>query len=137
MSSFEEVVTNHHPVCERYPLPCPNKCDEIPEGFKYTIERRDLERHLKEECLLTVVECDFHYAGCETILFRKDMASHLTESLVPHMSLMAAHGKKTATEAQISAAKAQRALAERDEQIARVREEQVKTEAVVRDLNGE
>ena len=116
-SSFEEVVVNHYPVCERYPLPCPNKCDEIPEGFQYAIERRDLERHVKEECLLTVVVCDFHYAGCEVRLPRKDMASHLAESLVTHMSLMAAHGRKTATEAQ-------RALEERDMQIAQLQREQ-------------
>ena len=109
-SSFEEVVVNHYPVCERYPLPCPNKCDEIPEGFQYAIERRDLERHVKEECLLTVVECDFDYAGCEARLPRKDMASHLAESLVTHMSLMAVHGRKT--------------LEERDMQIAQLQREQ-------------
>ena len=123
-TTFEDVVTNHHPVCERYPLPCPNKCDEIPAGFKYAIERRDLERHVKEECLLTVVECDFHYAGCKTRHPRKDMASHLTKSLVTHMSLMAAHGKQTATEVQIAATKAQRALEERDTQIAQLQREQ-------------
>ena len=113
-SSFEDVVVNHHPVCESYPLPCPNKCDEVPEC---TIQRRDLERHVKEECLLTVVECDFHYAGCEARLPRKDMASHLSESLVTHISLMAAHGRKTATEAQ-------RVLEERDMQIAQLQREQ-------------
>ena len=99
-SSFEDVVSNHHPVCERYPLPCPNKCNEIPEGFKHAIERRNLERHVKEVCLLTVVECDFDYSGCEAMLPRKDMASHLAESLVIHVSLMATQGKKTVTEAQ-------------------------------------
>ena len=123
-SSFEDVVVNHHPVCERYPLPCPNKCDAIPEGFKYAIERRDLERHVNEECLLTVVKCEFHYAGCDVRHRRKDVASHLTESLVPHMSLMAAHGKKTAAEAQRTATEAQRALEERDEQIVQLRREQ-------------
>ena len=109
-SSFEDVVVNHHPVCERYPLPCPNKCDEIPEGVKYATERRYMERHVKEECLLTVVECDFHYAGCEARLPRKDMASHLAESLVTHMSLMATHGRNAVTEAQRAANEAQRAL---------------------------
>ena len=123
-SSFEEVVVIHYPVCERYPLPCRNKCDEIPEGFKYAIERRDLERHVKEECLLTVVECDFYYAGCEARLPRKDMASHLAESIVTHMSIMAAHGRKTATEAQKTAAEAQRALEERDAQIEQLQREQ-------------
>ena len=88
-SSYENVVDLHHPVCEHYPMPCPNKCIKF-EGA--SIARRDLERHVKEACLLSKVECDCHYAGCETRLLRKDMASHLTESLVTHMSLMAAHG---------------------------------------------
>ena len=109
-SSFEDMVINHHPVCERYPLPCPNKCDEIPEGFKCAIERQNLDRHIKEECLLTVVECNFHYTGCEARLPRKDMTNHLAKSLVTHMSLLAAHGKKTVTEAQRAANEAQRAL---------------------------
>ena len=133
-SSFEEVVVSHYPVCERYPLPCPNKCDEISEGFKYAIERRDLERHVKEECLLTVVECDFHYAGCEARLPRKDMASHLAESIVTHMSLMAVHGRKTATEAKKTAIEAQRALEERDAQIALLQREQSEQHVVVDEL---
>ena len=96
---------------------------------------------MKEECFPTVVECDFHYAGCEARLPRKDMASHLAESLVAHMSLMAAHGKKTlteaqktATEAQRTAAKAQRALEERDAQIAQLLREQTGQRVVVDEL---
>ena len=129
-SSYEDVVSNHHPVCERYPLPCPNKCDEIPEGFKYAIERRNLEFHVNEECLQTVVQCDFHYAGCESRLPRKDMSIHLADCLVTHMSLMAVHGRKTATEAQ-------RALAKRDEQIAQLRREQTEQRIVVNELERE
>ena len=86
-----------------------------------------LERHVKEECFPTLVECDFHYAGCESRLPRKDMASHLAESLVTHMSLMAAHGKKTLTEAQ-------RALEERDAQIAQLQQEQTGQRVVVDEL---
>ena len=59
------------------------------------------------------MECDFAYAGCEVRLPHKDMTSHLDKSLVAHMSLMAVHSKKAATEV----AEAQRALKERDEQI--------------------
>ena len=139
-STFEDVVVNHHPVCEHYPLPCPNKCDEIPEVFKYVIKRRDLERHVNEECLLTVVECDFHYAGCDARHRRKDMANHLAESLVTHMSLMATHGKKTAADAQRTTTEAQRALKERDQQIAQLQREQAeqaKLLAVVDELKRE
>ena len=91
-----------------------------------------------------VVECDFHYAGCEARLPRKDMASHLAESLVTHMSLMAAHGRKTAsetqktaTEAHRTAADAQRALEERDAQVAQLQREQAEQRVLVDELARE
>ena len=83
-STFEDVVSNHYPVCGSYPLPCPNKCD-----LPYAIERKDLVTHVDNDCPLTVVDCDFHYAGCAVRLPRKDMPEHLRESIT-HLSLMAA-----------------------------------------------
>ena len=44
------------------------------------IECRDLECHVNEECLLTVVECDFHYTSCEARLHHKYMAIATTSS---------------------------------------------------------
>ena len=83
-STFEDVVSNHYPVCGSYPLPCPNKCD-----LPYAIERKDLASHVADNCPLTVVDCDFHYAGCAVRLPRKDMPDHLRENIT-HLSLMAA-----------------------------------------------
>ena len=83
-STFEDVVSNHYPVCGLYLLPCPNKCD-----LPYAIEREDLASHVDNDCPLTVVDCDFHYAGCAVRLPRKDMPDHLTETTT-HLSLMAA-----------------------------------------------
>ena len=83
-STFEDVVSNHYPVCDSYPLPCPNKCD-----LPYAIERQDLASHVDNDCPLTVVDCDFHYAGCAVRLPRKDMPNHLRENIT-HISLMAA-----------------------------------------------
>ena len=83
-STFEDVVSNHYPVCGSYPLPCPNKCD-----LPYAIERKDLASHVADDCSLTVVDCDFHYAGCAVRLPREDMPNHLRENIT-HLSLMAA-----------------------------------------------
>ena len=70
-----------------YPVPCPNKCIRV-----YAIERQNLEVHLKEECSLAIIECDFLYAGCEVRLPRKDMPDHyLKANSVAHLSLVAAH----------------------------------------------
>ena len=133
-SSFKDVVDNHHPVCKRYPLPCPNQCNEFPEAG---IERRDLEHHVKEECLLTVAECDFHYAGCEVRLLRKDIASHLAESLVTHMSLMAARAAEAQTSSMKMATETQKALIEKDILIEQLRNEQTKQVEEIRKLKRE
>ena len=80
-SVYEDVVNNHWPVCKCYPVPCPNECGVSPE-------RQNVETHVNTVCPLTVVNCDFHYTGCEVQLVRKDMPTHLAESLVTHISLL-------------------------------------------------
>ena len=86
-SRYEDVVNSHWPVCKCYPVPCPNECGVSPE-------RQNVETHVNTACPLTVVKCDFHYAGCEVQLVRKDMPTHLAESLLPHMSLLALHNQQ-------------------------------------------
>ena len=86
-SVYEDVVNNHWPVCKCYPMPCPNECGVSPE-------RQNVETHVNTVCPLTVVNCDFHYAGCEVQIVRKDMPTHLAESLLPHLSLLALHNQQ-------------------------------------------
>ena len=57
-------------------------------------ERQNVETHVNTVCPLTVVNCDFHYAGCEVQLVHKDMPTHLAESLPPHLSLLALHNQQ-------------------------------------------
>ena len=87
-SCFDDVTNSHWPECKCYPLSCPNHCTP------YTIERQNLKHHVSEDCPLTVVNCDFHYAGCELQLPRKDMPTHLAENLVAHLSQLAARNQK-------------------------------------------
>jgi len=82
-SVYEDVVTNHWPVCKCYPVPCPNKCGANPE-------RQKVEKHVNTQCPLTTVNCDFHYTGCEVQAARRDMPTHLAESLTTHISLLTA-----------------------------------------------
>ena len=86
-SVYEDVVNNHWPVCKCYPVSCPNECGVSPE-------RQNVETHVNTVCPLTVVNCDFHYAGCEVQLVRKDMPTHIAESLVTHLSLLALHNQQ-------------------------------------------
>ena len=90
-TTFEDVTTKHWPVCEFRPVPCPNECGVYPE-------RQNLEHHLIKVCSLTVVKCDFHYAGCEVQLPRKDMPAHLAENSVNHLSQLAAYTQRNIQE---------------------------------------
>jgi len=40
-----------------------------------------------------VVNCDFHYAGCEVQVHRKDIPSHLEENVGFHLRLISAHNQ--------------------------------------------
>ena len=64
-------------------MPCPNECGASPERQNVTVKT-----HVNTVCPLTVVNCDFHYAGCEVQLVRKNMPTHLAESLATHISLL-------------------------------------------------
>ncbi len=78
---FDDIKENHWPVCSQFPVPCPYACGEKPQ-------RQGLVLHAEQKCLLTPVQCEFRYAGCEVELTRRDMANHLRYSIVDHMTLM-------------------------------------------------
>ena len=84
-STSEDVVHSHWSECECFFLPCPNECTLSGSG----IQRQHLDQHVKEECPLTVVQCKLHHAGCEMTLPRKDMADHMKEDYITHISLLA------------------------------------------------
>ena len=88
-SDCEDVVTNHWPDCGYRPVPCPNECGVYPE-------RRNVHDHLNKDCPLTLVSCDFHYAGCQVRLPRRDILSHLNEKLSSHMALLGVHSQRMA-----------------------------------------
>ncbi len=79
-SVLDDIRENHWLICPQLPVPCPYKCGERPQ-------RQGLELHM-EECLLAPLQCGFRYAGCEVELTRRDMANHLRDSIVDHMTLM-------------------------------------------------
>ena len=81
-ATHQEVTKEHWPVCEKYPLPCPNECGEE------EIERKDLKGHLEQTCPLQVIQCNFSYAGCGVQLQRRLMSAHMKEGMEAHLSLL-------------------------------------------------
>ena len=81
-STFEEVTTNHNPICPSRLVPCSNECGA-------TTKFKDLSKHLAKDCPLEVIDCSFSFAGCEAKLPRKDLPAHINDNLSVHMSLQA------------------------------------------------
>ena len=82
-STYGDVSYHHAPVCECRPVECPNTC-----GYD-NLQHQHLEEHLSSVCPLSLVQCEFSHAGCGGEVYRKDLTSHLSDSLVIHISLLA------------------------------------------------
>ena len=86
-ATYEDVTTNHWPICPSRPVPCPNECGAYPE-------RKSLQDHLSGQCALAIISCSFAYAGCSQEFPRKDMEVHIANNLARHMSLQAINHKQ-------------------------------------------
>ena len=83
-STYEVVTETHYKVCAYVPLSCPEHCG------KY-FPRHEIPGHVSRDCPLTIVLCDFHIVGCKIEIARKDLPTHINDSLAGHMSLLQAH----------------------------------------------
>ena len=80
---WESITSAHMVVCESYPMECHNECGAG------EIQRKYLNKHVKEECPLENVACEYSFAGCRVRIHRKDLSKHLSESMPSHLSLLA------------------------------------------------
>ena len=79
-SYYDDVFTNHWPMCRYYPVLCPNNCNSY-------IPRQRMKDHIATDCSMTIVECDFKQFGCKEKLSRKEMKTHLKNSVAAHEML--------------------------------------------------
>ena len=87
-STYEEIRDKHTPVCTKYPVPCPNKCQTD------SLERGQLQQHIRE-CPLQEIDCELKELGCNVKVPRKDIPKHMEESTQSHFRLMTTHALKT------------------------------------------
>ena len=87
-STYDDVITNHTPVCKCRPVECPNSCGAN------NLQHQHLEEHVSTQCPLSYVDCEFSDAGCDAKVHRKDLHSHMEENMVTHVSLLARENKK-------------------------------------------
>ena len=79
--TYADITQDHHKVCAKKPLPCPNAgCGDI-------VERQQVPEHVSK-CPHTVIPCKYKGIGCDAELERKDMAAHeQDDKLHLHMAL--------------------------------------------------
>ena len=87
-STYDDVITNHAPVCKCRPVECPNSCGAN------NLQHQHLEEHGSTQCPLSYVDCEFSDAGCDAMVHRKDLTSHMEKNMVTHMSLLARENRK-------------------------------------------
>ena len=114
--TFRSISEKHWPVCEQFPVCCPNEC-----GEKF-LPRVDVSKHLDKECPLTHVKCEFAFAGCQVSTPRKLLSQHLETHTVSHLSMMAKHLKSLEAELTIKGLKIQCLETEAGEREARCKE---------------
>ena len=76
------VTEKHYPLCELFPVECPNKCSI--ENLK----RNQFEIHIEEQCPLQVIQCPFTSAGCTVQLPRREMEEHEHTAVYQHLRMM-------------------------------------------------
>ncbi|NP_001161672.1 TRAF-like protein [Saccoglossus kowalevskii] len=84
---FDTLQTHlHH--CLKYPVTCPNRCD--PER----LARGDLEKHLKENCPSSTINCPFQGQGCKYKSPRFALEQHLENNSREHLLMMCMVAKR-------------------------------------------
>ena len=77
---YDDVTHHHWPVCPKYPVSC-LQCNA-------TVERQHLPHHVEQDCLLTMVDCEFSSVGCKARFPRMDLQGHITTDQLLHLTMV-------------------------------------------------
>eukprot|EP00731_Ephydatia_muelleri_P004977 Em0002g1153a len=77
---YDDVTHHHWPVCPKYPVSC-LQCNA-------TVERQHLPHHVEQDCLLTMVDCEFSSVGCKAHFPRMDLQGHITTDQLLHLTMV-------------------------------------------------
>ena len=67
--TYAEITRVHDEVCDMKLLPCPNECGA-------SIPRKNIGKHVQNECEYTMIPCKFQNIGCKIEMKREKMAAH-------------------------------------------------------------
>ena len=110
--TYGEGEGKHWPTCHKFPEPCPNSCEVV------SVERCNMEQH-RSVCPLEPVSCEMKEFGCSVVVPRKELATHMKESELQHLTAMTMLNLRLTKQLQQDST-------ERDKKIAQLQEEQKK-----------
>ena len=124
--TYGEGEGKHWPTCRKFPEPCPNGCEVG------SVERCNVEQH-RSVCSLEPVACEMKEFGCSAVVPRKELATHMRESELQHLTAMAVLNlrlsrqlQQDSTERDRKITRLQQDMAEQKQEIAGLKQQQVK-----------
>ena len=121
--TYGEGEGKHWPMCHKFPEPCPNRCEVG------SVERCNVEQH-RSVCSLEPVACEMKEFGCSAVVPRKELATHMRESELQHLTAMTMLNlrlsrqlQQDSTERDRKIAQLQQASTERDRKIAQLQQD--------------
>ena len=120
--TYGEGEGNHWPECLKFPEPCPNGCEVG------SVERCGMEQHCSV-CSLEPVACEMKEFGCSVVVPRKELATHMRESELQHLTAMTALNLRLTRQLQQDSA-------ERDQKIKSMQQEMEHQKNEIKKLQG-
>ena len=108
--TYGEGEEKHWPICPKFPLPCPNGCEVG------SVERCGMEQH-RSVCPLEPVACEMKEFGCSVVVPRKELATHMRESELQHLTAMTALNLRLTRQLQQDAARLDQAMAQQQREL--------------------
>ena len=121
--TYGEGEGQHWPTCSKFPEPCPNGCEVG------SVERCNVEQH-RSVCSLEPVCCEMREFGCSAVVPRKDLATHMRESELQHLTGMAVLNLRLTRQLQQD-------LAEKDKKIAQLQQEMTEQKQLHTEMKDE
>ena len=121
--TYEEGEGKHWPTCLKFPEPCPNMCEVG------SVERCNMEQHLSV-CPLEPVAFEMKEFGCSVVVPRKELARHMRESELQHLTAMIVMNLRLTRQLQQDST-------ERDRKIAQLQQEMADQKKLITEVQTE
>ena len=109
--TYGEGEGKHWPTCSKFPEPCPNSCEVG------SVERCNMEQH-RSVCSLEPVACEMKEFGCSVVVPRKELATHMRESELQHLTGMTMLNLRLCRQLQQDSTERDRKMAQLQQEIA-------------------